>query len=121
MLNHWCFLSNRCRYVLVLRLLSTDFTHWLTQFRNGRVSQHQPWLHQGPDCQKIMCQTEPNKKWLDLPGFLGKKFAGNLKDVGQIKPDNAKLVKSEILALSGTIWPSSFKFPANFWSMKPSL
>ena len=78
-------------------------------------------LHQGPDCQKIMCQTEPNKKWLDLPGFLGKKFAGNLKDVGQIKPDNAKLVKSEILALSGTIWPSSFKFPANFWSMKPSL
>ena len=28
--------------------------------------------------------------------------------------------RNEILVLSGTIWPISFKFPSNFWSSKPN-
>ena len=63
------------------------------------------------------------KKWLVLSGFLHQKFAGNLKEVAQIVPDNTKtslcLPKRQNLVLSGTIWPTCFKFPANFWSREP--
>ena len=63
------------------------------------------------------------KKPLVLSGFLDQKFAGNLKEVAQIVPDNTKtslcLPKRHNLVLSGTIWPTCFKFPANFWSRKP--
>ena len=41
------------------------------------------WLHQGSDCQM--------KKLMVLPGFpdLDQRFAGNLKEVGQMEPDTA--------------------------------
>ena len=41
------------------------------------------WLHQGSDCQM--------KKLLVLPCFpdLDQRFAGNLKEVGQMEPDTA--------------------------------
>ena len=35
----------------------------------------------GPDSQTKSCQTEPDEKMLVLSGFLGQKFAGNLKKV----------------------------------------
>ena len=38
-------------------------------------------------------QSQTKNGWVYVPGFLGKKFAGNLKDFGQIKPDTARFVK----------------------------
>ena len=71
------------------------------------------------------------KKWLVLSGFLHQKFAGNLKQVGQIVPDNTRFClfvnKGKFwccLAQSGPL-PSSFLQtsvpgsqiePAIFWS-----
>ena len=45
---------------------------------------------------------------------MDQKFAGNLKEIGLNEPDNTRLrLLSEIMVLSDTIWPTSFKFPAN--------
>ena len=92
-------------------------------FWNAQIWCLMPWLHQGPDSQTKSCQTEPDKKLLVLSGFLDQKLEGKLKEAGQIEPDNTRFClfckQSKILTLSGTIWPTSFKFPANFWSRKP--
>ena len=43
-----------------------------------------------------------------------------LARLSQTTPDSVSFCnQSKILTLSGTIWPTSFKFPANFWSRKP--
>ena len=42
-----------------------------------------------------------------------------LARLSQTAPDSVPFCKqSKILTLPGTIWPTSFKFPANFWSRK---
>ena len=62
---------------------------------------------------------KPDKISLVLSGFLDQEFAGNLKEVDQIAPDNTRFCQHQILVLSGTIWSTCFKFPTNFWSRKP--
>ena len=43
-----------------------------------------------------------------------------LARLSQTTPDSVSFCnQSKILTLSGTIWPTSFKFPSNFWSRKP--
>ena len=72
---------------------------------------------------KTMPDGARQKKLLVLSGILDQKFVGNFKEVDQIVPDSTRislcLHKRHNLVLSGTIWPTSFKFPANFWCRKP--
>ena len=74
-----------------------------------------PWLHHSQDCQ--MCQTQPGEKLLVLSGFQDQNIAGNLKEVCQTVPKKTILLQKD--RIHGTIWPTSIKFPANFWTRKP--
>ena len=58
------------------------------------------WLHQGSDCQM--------KKLLVLPCFpdLDQRFAGNLKEVGQMEPDTAPQAQKK--RFLGHFWGKSF-------------
>ena len=81
------------------------------------------WLHQAQTARQNHARRSQMKKLLVLSGFLDQKFAGNLKEVGQIVPDSVRILlclqKRQNLVLSGSIWPASFNFPSNFWSRKP--
>ena len=60
------------------------------------------WLHQGPDSQMKLYQTERDKKVLILSGFfLVPKYAGNLGEVGQIVPVHSVHKRRQNLAPSG--------------------
>ena len=56
-------------------------------------------------------------------GWFYQRFAGNFKKVVPMMPDSTRislcLKKRQNLVLSGTIWPTSLKFPTNFWCRKP--
>ena len=90
------------------------------KYANGMVTPDQP----KPD-EIVPDGARPKNGLVGLVlfGFLHQKFAGNLKEVAQILPDTTKtslcLPKRQNLVLSGTIWPTCFKFPANFWCRKP--
>ena len=45
-------------------------------------------LNKGPDNQTRLCQTEPFEK---VAGFLEPEFVGNVKIVGQIVPNSARI------------------------------
>ena len=50
---------------------------------------------------------EPEEKMLLLSGIRGEKFERKLKEIGQMEPDSVSFCEQiEILALSGTIWPT---------------
>ena len=74
------------------------------------------WLHQAQTARQNHTRRSQTKKLLVLSGFLDQKFEGNLKEVGQIVPDSARISlclqkKTE----SGVVWlnlrPSHVVFP----------
>jgi len=44
------------------------------------------------------------KKFLVLSGFLDQRFAGNLKEVGQIAPDSARILSATLFTKGDIIW-----------------
>ena len=63
------------------------------------------WLHQAQIARQNHARWSQMKKLLVLSGFLDQKFAGNLKEVGQIVPDSVRI----LLCLqketeSGVVW-----------------
>ena len=50
------------------------------------------WLHQAQTARQNHARRSQMKKLLVLSGFLDQKFAGNLKEVGQIVPDSVRIL-----------------------------
>ena len=49
------------------------------------------WLHQAQTARQNCTRQSHMKKLLVLSGFLDQKFAGNLREVGQVVPNSARI------------------------------
>ena len=75
--------------ISLLFIKNSDFRHFLHIFTFS------PFFWYGYTKTRQARQNRPRrsqtKKWLVLSGFLHQKFAGKLKEVGQIVPDSTRL------------------------------
>ena len=82
-----------------------------------------PWLHQAETVRQNHARRSQTKNcWFYLVSWTKnlKENWRKLARLSQTTPDSVSFCnQSKILTLSGTIWPTSFKFPSNFWSRKP--
>ena len=74
---------------------------------------------------KIVPDRARQKKWLVLSGFLHQKFAGKLKEVGQIVPDSTRislcLQKRQNLVLSGQLLSSFLQTSGAGSQIEPAI
>ena len=63
------------------------------------------WLHQAQTTRQNHARWSQMKNLLVLSGFLDQKFVGNLKEVGQIVPDSARIsICLQKVPNSGVVW-----------------